>query len=82
MLVKCRNICDALRDLVPFAQFKEMKNSHTGVFLLVKLQALATLVKVTLLHGYFSCFLNRTNEIKSLCVTRNIIILLIVIKIF
>ena len=82
--MKCRNICDALRDLVPFAQFINMKNSHTGVFLLVKLQALATLVKVTLLHGYFSCFLNlnRTNETKSLCVTRNIIILLIVIKIF
>ena len=32
-----REICDALRDLVPFVQFK--KNTHGGVLLLVKLQA-------------------------------------------
>ena len=45
-------ICDALRDLVPFVLFKNMKNIHGGVLLLVKL----TLLKVTLLHGCFSYF--------------------------
>ena len=51
-------ICDVLRDLVPFAQFKNMKNTHGGVLLLVKLQA------KTLLHGSFSRFLNCTNGTK------------------
>ena len=32
---------DALRDLVPFAQFKNVKNTHGGVLLLVWFQALA-----------------------------------------
>ena len=32
-------ICDALRDLVPFVQFKNLKNTHRVVLLLVKLQA-------------------------------------------
>ena len=32
-------ICDALCDLVPFAQFKNMKNTHGRVLILVKLQA-------------------------------------------
>ena len=32
-------ICDALRDFVPFIQFKNMKKTHRGVLLLVKLQA-------------------------------------------
>ena len=45
---------------------KNVKNTHGGVLLLVKLQALATLLKVTLLHGCFSCFLNCTNGTKSL----------------
>ena len=40
-----------LRDLVPFLQFKNVKNTHGGVLLLVKLQAVATL-----LHGCFSLF--------------------------
>ena len=31
--------CDALHDLVPFAQFKKRKKHHRGVLLLVKLQA-------------------------------------------
>ena len=44
------HICGALRDLVPCAQFKE----H-----------LATLLKVTLLHGCFSRFLNCMNGTKS-----------------
>ena len=30
--------CVALRDLLPFVQFKNMKNTHGGVLLLVKLQ--------------------------------------------
>ena len=40
-----------LRDLVPFLQFKNVKNTHGGVLRLVKLQAVATL-----LPGCFSLF--------------------------
>ena len=47
------NICDVLRDLAPFVQFKNCEKTHGGVLLLVKLQAL---LKVTLLHGCFSRF--------------------------
>ena len=32
-------ICDALRDLVAFVQFKKRESTHRGVLLLVKLQA-------------------------------------------
>ena len=46
----------ALRDLVPFLQFKNVKNTHGGVLLLVKLQALAC----------FSRFLNCAHGTKSL----------------
>ena len=42
---------------------KNVKNTHGGVLLLVKLQAF--LLKVTLLHGCFSCFLNCKNDTKS-----------------
>ena len=59
----CRSICDAFRDLVPFIQFKNMKNAHGKVLLLVKLGC--NLVKVALLHGCFSSFLNCTNGTKS-----------------
>ena len=34
-----KSICDVLRDLVPFVQFKNVKNTHGEVLLLVKLQA-------------------------------------------
>ena len=35
-------MCDTLRNLVPFAQFKKnVKNTHGGLLLLVKLQAVA-----------------------------------------
>ena len=44
---------------------KNVKNTHGGVLLLVKLQALATLLKVTLVHGCFSRFLSCTNGTKS-----------------
>ena len=50
---------NALRDFVPFAQFKNMKNTYGGVLLLV------TLLNVTLLYGCFSRFLNCTNATKS-----------------
>ena len=52
-------IRDALRDLVTLLQFK---NTNGGVLLFVKLQ---TLLKVALLHGRFSRFLNCTNDTKS-----------------
>ena len=48
--------CDVLRDLVPFVQIKNVKNTHGGVLLLLE---------VTLLHGCFLRFLNCTNRNKS-----------------
>ena len=48
-----KQLFDTLRDLVPFVQFKYVKNIHGGVLLLV--------LKVTLLHGCFSRFLKCTN---------------------
>ena len=42
---------------------KNVKNTHGGVLILVKLQALS--LKRTLLHGCFSRFLNSTNGTKS-----------------
>ena len=45
---------------------KNVKNTHGGVLLLVKLQALTRkFAKVTLFHGYFSPFLSCTNGTKS-----------------
>ena len=43
---------------------KNVKNTHEGVLILVQLQA-ATLLKLRLLHGCFSRFLNFTNGTKS-----------------
>ena len=41
---------------------KNVRNTHGGVLLLIKLQAKpATLLKAILLHGCFSRFLNCTN---------------------
>ena len=53
---------DVLQNLVPFVQFKYVKNSYGGMLLLVKLQALS--LKVTLFNGWFSRFLNCTNGTK------------------
>ena len=62
-------MCDVLRDLVPFAQVKKRENTHTGVLLLASYRLKpATLLKVTVLHGCFSSFLNWTNGTK-LCKT-------------
>ena len=47
------NICEALRDLVPSVQFRKRENTHGGVLLLV--------LKVTLLLGCFSRFLDSAN---------------------
>ena len=48
--------------LVPFVQSKKRENTHGGVLILEKwrLQP-ATLLKLTLLHEYFSRFSNCTN---------------------
>ena len=56
-------ICDTLRDLVPFVQFKNVKNTHGGVLLLVKLQAEA---KSNTSPWVFFTFLNCKNGTKSL----------------
>ena len=44
---------DTLCDLVPFVHLKKRENTHGGVLLLGKLQAI---LKVTLLNGCFSGF--------------------------
>ena len=55
-----------MRDLVPFVQFKNVKNIHGEVLVSVKLQAFSNFtIKVTLLHGCFSRFLNCKNGTKS-----------------
>ena len=41
MIVNLFNNLMFLRNLVPFVQIKNMKNTHGGVLVLVKLQALA-----------------------------------------
>ena len=33
-----KHICDALRDSIPFVQFKKRENTHGGVLIFVKLQ--------------------------------------------
>ena len=45
--------------------FKNAKNTHEGVSVLVKLHLPANLLKVTLILGYFSRFINCTNGTKS-----------------
>ena len=60
-------ICDALHDLVIWYHFydlKNLKNTHRGVLLLVKLQA-KSLLKLTFLYACFSHFLNCRNGTKS-----------------
>ena len=47
---------NALHEVVPFVQFKRTKK-HTW-------WKIATLLKVTLLHGCYSCFLNCSNGAK------------------
>ena len=61
------DICDALRDLVPFVQFKKHENHPWRSVNFSKFAGLksATLLKLTLLHGCFSRFLNCTNTPKS-----------------
>ena len=53
--------CDALRNLVPSVYCKKRENIHGGV-----------LLKVTLLHGCFSRFLNCINGIKSCKASHNL----------
>ena len=49
------NICDALRDLVPFVQFKKREKHPWTSVTFCRLKT-ATLLKVTLLDGCFSLF--------------------------
>ena len=52
------HICDALRDLVPFVQFKKREKHPWKDVTFSKVASLkpATLLKLTLLHGYFFMF--------------------------
>ena len=62
ILVYMSVIYDALRDLVPFAQFKKRENHPWRSVNFNKVAGFkpATLLKLTLLHGCFSRFLNYT----------------------
>ena len=71
-------MCGALRDLVPFAQFKK-RGKHSWKSATFSKVAAATLLKVPLLHGCFSRFLNCTNGTKSRNVS-HLLILSLVIK--
>ena len=54
-----KDICDALRDLVPFVQFtKREKHPWTSV-------TCGKVAGFSLLHGCFSLFVNCTNGTKS-----------------
>ena len=58
--------CGVLRDLVPCAQFKKREKHPWRSVTFSKVAAQpATLLKVTLLHGCFSCFLNCEHGTKS-----------------
>ena len=59
--------CDALRDLVPFVQLKKLEKHPWRSVILSKNTgwSLYIYLKLTLLHGYFSRFLNCTNGTKS-----------------
>ena len=61
------SICDALHNLVPFVQFKKREKRPWRIVNFGKVVGLnpATLLKLTLLHGCFSRFLNCTNGTKS-----------------
>ena len=61
--------CETLRDLVPFVQFKKREKYSWRSVTFTGLK-FATLLKVTLLHGCFSPFLNCTNGTK-LCHVSN-----------
>ena len=60
-------ICDALRDLVPFVQFRKHEKHPWKSVNFSKVLGLkpATLLKLTLFYGCFSRFLNCTNGTKS-----------------
>ena len=55
-----RAFVDALRDLVPFVEFKECEKHPWGS----NAFRLAILLKLMVLHGCFSRFLNCTNDTK------------------
>ena len=71
MMDKLQNRVYVIRCAIWYHQYnlKNVKNTHGGVLILVKLQACrlkhATLLKLTLLHGCFLGFLNCTNGTKS-----------------
>ena len=53
-------VCDALHDLIPFVQFKKPEKHPQRSVTFSK----ATLLKVALLYGCFSRFLNCTSDNK------------------
>ena len=63
--------CDALRNLVPFVQFKNPKENNEEVLLLVKLHAKWSNTLKQLVGKTFSRFLNCANSTK--CENKNVI---------
>ena len=63
-----KHICGALRDLVPFVQFKKREKHPWRSFNFSKVAGFkpaTTLLKLTLLHACFSRFFNYANGTKS-----------------
>ena len=59
-------VCDVLRDLIPFVQFKKRENTHGGALLLVKLHAeVCNFTKSNTPPWVFFKFLNCKNGTKS-----------------
>ena len=61
-----------------FYNLRNVKNAHGGVLVSVKLQAFS--LKVTLLHGYFSRFLNCTNGTNSRNASHRCTVLMILLE--
>ena len=57
--------CDALRDMIPFVQFKKCGKYPLRSATLGKVAGWSSLLKATLLNGWFSRFLNCANGTKS-----------------
>ena len=70
VILQCNHKCDALRDLVSFVQFKKREKHPWRSVTFSKVAG--SLLKVTLLHGCFSHFLNCTIGTES-CKTSHVV---------
>ena len=64
-----------MRDLIQFADVKKRGKHPWRNVTFIKVAGFATLLKVTLVHGCFSRFLNFTNDIKLRNASHMVVIL-------